>query len=460
MTRLYTTEVGLFVQDDFRVKRNLTLNLGLRWEYYTPVKERDGRLYNVVDSPFGPYREPGEPIWESDYNNFGPRLGLAWDISGDSRNVIRAGAGVFYSENMLRNVTILSQPPSRPNNAFLTRADFPSLRYPINPFTLDPAAFEAPISRLLVDPNHRTSYSEQWSFDYQREITRDLAATVGYVGNRGLKFLQVHFLNQIGVDGRRPDPTIGQIRYEANDGMSVYHGLQASLRKRYSRGLTFAAHYTYGKAITNGGGAEEGINDIQDPNNIRASRSRTTLSVDHVVNINYSWDLALDRLLSSSPGAFGRILLRGWSVNGITSLRSGFPLNITAGRDNFGSGQSLGQRPNYLGGNLREGTSDYRTSNLHAYVNRAPLAQSGRGQYGNVGAWVLAGPGSHIWDFSVFKNTAIKERVTLQFRTEFFNLFNHTNFSNPNTNLNSGTFGRITGAGASREIQFGLKLIF
>jgi hypothetical protein len=178
------------------------------------------------------------------------------------------------------------------------------------------------------------------------------------------------------------------------------------------------------------------------------------------VNINYSWDLALDRLLSSSPGAFGRILLRGWSVNGITSLRSGFPLNITAGRDNFGSGQSLGQRPNYLGGNLREGTSDYRTSNLHAYVNRAPLAQSGRGQYGNVGAWVLAGPGSHIWDFSVFKNTAIKERVTLQFRTEFFNLFNHTNFSNPNTNLNSGTFGRITGAGASREIQFGLKLIF
>ena len=280
------------------------------------------------------------------------------------------------------------------------------------------------------------------------------------LGNRGLKFLQVNFLNQVGANGRRPVPTIGQIRYETNDGMSVYHALQTSLRKRFGNGLTFAAHYTWGKAITNGGGAEEGINDIQDPNNIRGSRSRTTLSVEHIANINYGWEVPLGRLLSSSPSGFARVLLLGWSLNGIIGVRSGFPLNITAGRDNFGSGQSLGQRPNYIGGDLRQGTDDYRTSNLHLYVNRAPLVQGSRGQYGNLGAWLLTGPGNVVWDFSIFKNTLLTERVNLQFRAEFFNFFNHTNLNGPNTNLNSGTFGRITGAGASREIQFGLKLIY
>ena len=143
---------------------------------------------------------------------------------GSHKNVIRMGAGVFYAENMLRNVTILSQPPERPNNVLLSRVDTPGLRYPLDPFALDPSKFTAPISRLLVDPHHRTSYSEQWSFDYQREITRDLSFTVGYAGNRGIKFLQVNFLNQIGANGRRAVPTVGQIRYETNDGSSVYHG--------------------------------------------------------------------------------------------------------------------------------------------------------------------------------------------------------------------------------------------
>ena len=459
MTRLFTTETGIFVQDDFRVNRDLTLNLGLRWEYFSPVSERDGRLYNVADSPYGPFRAKGEPIWDSDHNNFAPRLGLAWDMFGSHKNVIRMGAGVFYAENMLRNVTILSQPPTRPNNVFLSRTDTPGLRYPLDPFALDPSKFTAPVSRLLVDPHHRTSYSEQWSFDYQRELTHDLFFTVGYAGNRGIKFLQVNFLNQVGANGLRTVPTIGQIRYETNDGSSVYHGLQTSLRKRYSHGLTFAAHYTYGKAITGGGGSEEGINDIQDPNNIRGSRSRTTLSLAHVASINYSWELPFAGFSWAKSGA-GKALLQGWSLNGITSVRSGFPLNVVSGRDNFGSGNAGGQRPNYLGGDLRAGTDDFAETSLHNFINRAAVAPNGLHQYGNLGAWVLTGPGVATCDFSAFKTTAIRERVKLQFRAEFFNVLNRVNFSNPSTNLNAGTFGRITGAAAPRELQFGLKLIY
>jgi hypothetical protein len=458
VARIQTTETGVFVQDDFRVRRDLTLNMGLRYEYYTPPTERDGRLYNVVDSPYGPFRDKGEPVWSPDRNNFGPRLGLAWDMFGSSKNVIRAGAGVYYSDNQLRGLTLITRPPDLPASLTLSRGDSPNLRYPVDPFRIDPALLVAPVSRIIIDPNHRTTYTALWSFDYQRQITSSTAATIGYVGNHGVKQLQLIFLNQFGADGRRPVPSIGQIRYEANDGMSLYHALQTSIRRRFSRGLTFNAHYTYGNVMINGGGSEEGLNDLQDPNNIRGSRSRAAQSLRHVLTMDYGWELPIGQFAGSN--AFAKALLRGWRINGITNLRTGFPLNITSGRDNFGSGQSLGQRPNYIGGDIREGTSNYRTTNEHNYINRAPFVQPGRSQYGNLGAFALTGPGSVTFDTSLFKNTVIRERATLQFRAEFFNFTNRPNFGGPNANLNSGTFGRITSASGARELQFGLKLLF
>jgi len=458
VARIRTTETGVFIQDDFRVRRNLTLNLGLRWEYYSPPTERDGRLFNVADSPFGPFRKSGEPVWNSDRNNFGPRLGLSWDMSGDSKNVIRAGAGTFYSENQLRGLTLITRPPELPASLVLIRGDIPNLSYPVNPFNLDPALLIAPVSRTIIDPNHRTMYALQWSFDYQREITANTVATIGYIGNHGVKQLQLHFLNLFGTNGLRPAPSIGQIRFEANDGMTNYHALQASLRRRFSRGFAFNAHYTYGKTLVNGGGSEEGLNDLQDHGNTRASRSRAAQSLEHLLTINYGWELPWNRL---SGSGIGKAVFGGWRVNGIANFRTGFPLNITSGRDNFGSGQALGQRPHYVGGqDIRAGTSDYRRSELHNYINRDAFIQPTRGQYGNLGGFVLTGPGSATIDFSLFKNTPIREKVTLQFRAEAFNITNRPNFGGPNANLNSGTFGRITGSSGAREMQLGLKLLF
>ncbi len=461
-SRMFTTEIGIYFQDDFRVRPDLTLNLGLRWEHYTPVRERDGELFNVVGDPYGPFRKKGEAIWEPDYNNFGPRVGLAWEVFGKRKNVVRLGAGVFYSENMLRNVSILNRPPALPYTLSVDRADNPGLaRYPIDPFNIDLSRFSAPVNRLLVDPEHRTSYSTQWTFDFQREITPNLSASFGYLGNRGLKFLQLNFLNQLVENGRRPVPNVGQIRFEANDGMSVYHAFQTSIRKRFSRGFTFNTHYTFGKSITNGGGSEEGINDIQDWRNVRASRSLTSLSVKHMFVADYGWDLPIYKLLGSPGSPVGRKLFDGWRVNGIATLRAGFPLEISSGRDNFGSGNARGQRPNLVpGAGIRTGTSDYRTSNAHNYINAAAFTPNLRGQYGNLGGWALIGPGSQVFDFSVFKNTPLRDRASLQFRAEFFNVFNRTNFGNPATALNSTLFGRITSANASREVQFGLRLLF
>ncbi|HUS06661.1 MAG TPA: hypothetical protein VMZ52_10210, partial [Bryobacteraceae bacterium] len=298
----------------------------------------------------------------------------------------------------------------------------------------------------------------QWNIDYQREITPNTAVTVGYVGNHGLKQLELHFLNTFDANGRRAVPSIGQIRFESNAGMSVYHALQTSLRRRFSRGFTFNAHYTYGKTIVSGAGSEEGLSDVQDPNNIRGSRGRAAQSLDHLLTANYGWELPLARFAGSS--GVGKVFLGGWRINGISTLRSGFPLNIVSGRDNFGSGQSLGQRPHYVAGQNMRLDSDFRSDPLHQYINRAAFVQPTQGQYGNLGAFVMNGPSSVVFDLSLFKNTMIRERVTLQFRAEAFNFTNRPNFGGPNTNLNSGTFGRITGASGSRELQFGLKLLF
>jgi hypothetical protein len=409
----------------------------------------------VVDSPYGPVRPPGSGAWEPDYNNFGPRFGLSWDIDGRSKNVVRTGFGMFYNDNMLRHVSLLLNVPDRPLTVVLDRRDFPNIRYPVDVAAVNPAQFGGPVSRTLEDPFHRTTYTEQWSFDYQRELVKDWGVSIGYIGNRGVKLQQIQFLNQIAANGNRPYPSIGQIRFDANNGSSVYHAVQATMRKRFSHGFLIEAYYTHGKAMTYGG-SEEGINDLQDKDCTRCSRSRTTLSLGDIGSINYGWDLPFQRV-SGLP----KILSTGWRVNGITSLRTGFPLNITSGRDAYGSGQPLGQRPNYVAGqDIRAGTDGFSDVNRHLFVNTAAFTPNTRGQYGNLGGYVLTGPGAATFDFSIFKSFPIRDRANLQFRTEFFNMFNRVNFSNPNTAQNSGNFGVITAAGAARELQFGLKLLF
>jgi len=159
LRRLRESQWGLYVQDDFRISSRLTVNLGLRYEYFAPVTERDGLLFNIVSDPFGPFRKQGDPIWDKDLNNFSPRFGLAWDLAGNSKNVIRAGGGVFYSPNSYREVTALVNPPDRPYTLQISSRDFPDLRYPINVASLDLNRFPGLATRNLFDPLQGTTYS-------------------------------------------------------------------------------------------------------------------------------------------------------------------------------------------------------------------------------------------------------------------------------------------------------------
>jgi len=371
LQRFPESQWGVYVQDDWIVAPRLTLNLGLRYEYYTPVIEKNGNMYNVGGDPFGPFAPRGLRAWNPDRNNFGPRFGMAWDISGNQKNVIRLGAGVFYSPNTYREVTILGNDPALPYEVRVFRSEAPDLRYPVN--ILDPATFaNLPVTanRLTFDRNQRTTYSEQWSAHYQREVVRNLAWQIGYVGNRGLKLLTVRFLNDFdpALNCRRPVPSIGRISYQEHSGNSAFHSLQTSLTKPFSHGFTFNTHYTWGRGVTYGGVDSTtafGNNMVQDPACFRCSRSRSIADIGHNFVLDGAWEVPAHRWAGAPSGAL-KVLLDGWQVNGIIPMFTGRPVNILSGRDNRGNGDSRPQRPHYMGGDvLVEG---YRTCNNHQFL--------------------------------------------------------------------------------------------
>ena len=473
--RMQESHWGLYVQDDFRVTPRLTLNLGLRYEYFTPTQERDNFLFNVVSDPYGPYRKAGEPIFDPDKNNFGPRFGFAWDIGGNSKNVIRGGMGVYYSPIANRNMSTMISPPELPAQITVAGSQT-NLRMPLDDRAIlgNLSAFPLPVGRLEYDPHARNSYSVQWSFNYQRALAKDLALETGYIANRGLKLQELNFLNDLepALGYRRGHPEFGRIQYLENSDMSVYHSLQITLRKRFSRGLQFNTHYTYGKNLTIGGVDQhtQARNDrVQDPENHAGSRGRSDADLQHVLRLDYAWDIPLASWIGAGSGP-AKALSSGWQIMGITSVRSGFPMFITSGRDNRGNGDSGNQRPDAVVG-VDALAGGYRDSSSHTFLNAAAFSdpctsrglKSPCGLFGNLGKNVLSGPGFANFDVSLFKNTRLTDRLTLQFRTEFFNLLNHANFMNPSATelqISSRSFGQITSASIPREIQFALKLLF
>jgi len=271
------------------------------------------------------------------------------------------------------------------------------------------------------------------------------------------------------VTNRRPVATTGRVSYQEHSGMSNYHGMQLSLKKRFSQGFMFNGHYTFGKALEQGGidnMTASGVSNVQDHRNIRASRGRHIADIRHNFSLDHSWDLPFDKWLGAGSPLVRR-LTGGWQLFGILAIRSGTPFFVTSGRDNYGLGTTAGQRsdlvlgvPVYLDG--------YAESNTHAYINRAAFAdpcdarglRRPCGVFGNVGSFGLDNPGLVYYDLSLFKNIKITERTSLQWRSEFFNIFNHPNWGAPQASATSATFTQITSSGRSREVQFALKLMW
>jgi len=460
---------GFFVQDDWRITDRFQLNAGVRYEYYPPLKG----AYNIASSdPFGPFIKNGDPMWRADKNNLGPRLGMVYDLLGNQKLVLRAGGGISYvPPTFLLYYGFAFLDPRIPFNPILAMADLPpdmKKTYPFdvsfvprviaNPSLLPPGLI---LSQYVTDYNARDQYAGQWNLSLQHAVTGTLAVEASYAGSRGLKISGVRWLNLPDpATGRRPHPEMGDIDFRENAGRSSYHAFQLSASQRLTHGLTFDLYYTLGKTLTYYGvdsSFTKNNNAIQDPNNVAGSYGPKESDIRHRWATVFSYHLPTAGFASRSR--FAGAVLRGWNLQGITSWRSGLPINVLAGADLVGNAYVDGQRPDVLGG-----VNPYiRDTNALVWLNTAAfdmVTPKRERRYGNLGYNALRGPSGFSFDAALHKTFPIREGHRLAFRFEMFNAPNHKVLNNPNANATNVNFGQILGASGGRNIQLALKYTF
>jgi hypothetical protein len=478
-----------YVQDDWKIRNRLTLNLGLRYEYAAPYYERDNRLSNfdpastnMVMASDGDISS--RALVDPDTKNFAPRLGFAF--APTRKMAIRGGFGISYIHyNRAGAGNLLPINGPQVVNAIVNQVNprDPAFRitgqgYPAG--IASPANFNPLTANITYVPkDYRSGYVESWFLSVQHEIAKDTLIDIAYVGNHALELLlfanfnQAHPFTSGTLAQNRPIPTFGDITYAFNGGAASYHSLQARFEHRSRAGLLLLNSFTYSHAIDNGSGSLENPNGNfpgpQDFYNLAAERA--TSAYDQTFNNTTSvvWPLPLGknkRFLHSLPEAADQVV-GGWEISAINQAESGQPVTVVYSpaavllvsgiQQDFRGANNY--RPNLIGNPIlaRGGPQ-----NGLPYLNAAAFAVPSGTPFGNAGRNIARAPAFNQLDFAMNKNFRLPgESARLQFRAEFFNLFNHTNFLAPNSNFSSGgAFGKITGAFDARLIQFGLKLTY
>jgi outer membrane receptor protein involved in Fe transport len=452
-----------FIQDDFKIKPNLTLNLGLRYEYYSVFYDPEERVVNpgTVANLFADpivLRDPKE-IYNPDRNNFLPRVGLVW--SPDQKTVLRGGAGISVGPQNLRHFyTMVRYSPKIGFRFTFTGAELESLgfKYPATNeegrALVEAGAFLQ--SYQVFDENNPNPESYHWTFDIQRQVSPTTVVRAGYVGTRGLRLTLSHDVNRPDrVTGITPVPRLLQSLYRDASDNTTYHGLELSLNQRFARDVTFNAHYTWSKTMAVAGGDHWGANDlaVQDESNFAANWGPIPSDRTHRFNLDVIYEAPFARWTGAS-GPMEQVL-GGWQFSGIFRASSGNALTV---------GQSSNydaSRPDYGGGDPY-----LHSGNRFEYLNPAAFSEIPEGdggaplRPGNVGKGSLRGPGAWDVDFAIAKGFSFKESYRLQFRAEMFNAFNHVNLLDPVTDITNGNFGRITRVGPARTMQLSGRFTF
>ena len=518
-----SNEWAAYFQDDWKFRRTLTLNLGVRWEYFGPPHNfrpgLDSNFYfgsadlpvpNPTSNPFFPVNDPqtarvvrggfqqrDHDIWQKDFNNFAPRVGFAWDVRGDQKVVIRGGGAISYDRiwnNLFENIRF-----NAPFFAFATVGAFgggagvpagplstPGL-YGV-PFTAaNTRLFNNPLFNPVPSPRHMdenlvTPYVQQFNLGVQYEFARDFLFEANYITTQGRGLTGLIDINTFngrnrGGNSRRPNPTIGGDNFRTNAFKSNYHGAQFIVRNRTWHGLQFNSHYTFARAIDE---VSDAFNNRagqrpMDNSNIKLDRGRADFDIRHRFVTGFTYDL---------PFRKDNRWLGGWVMSGVIQMQSGVPFSVFhSGQDPNADGYFT-DRAVFIGSTfpaayIRNQSPadgffnplDFEGMNTRvARLGAAAACGPGNGVVisntrwwcnGTSGRNILTGPVFNNVDFGLHKKFRLTEQTAIQLQANAFNVFNHPNFGLPVSNLNSSQVGRsISTVGTPRVIQLAIRLDF
>jgi len=488
--------IGAYFQDDWRVMPGLTLNLGLRWQYFEPWYENQNRQVNFAQIS-GAIEYAGQngnsrALYNSYWRDWEPRVGLAWTPGWLGKQMVIRGAYTVSSflEGTGTNLRLPLNPPfTQEFENIYTKLTFPSsttdqglavLASPGNPF--------ANVNIRLWDPNVRPSSVQQWNVSAQEQLSSSTVLTLGYVGQHGthlmvpMPYFQRQLFTNSAPAGCTPVPkstsctlpspflsgnpqlaSIAQISGTSSIGRQVYHGLQANILRRTNRGLEYQASYTWSKGMSDaigyygeGGQAASQSAYWQNLYNPRAEWGPSYFDATHVFTANYVYELPVGRgkHFGSSWNSVTNAFLGNWQTSGIYSFHTGFPLTVRA-TDASGT-NSRGARANCNGPARQLGSVGPAATWFDISSYSEPLA----GTLGSCGNGVLRGPDLSEFDFGVGKKIPISEAKWLEFRGEFINLTNTPIFNSPTMSVTSPLFGQIRSSQGERNVQLALKLYF
>jgi len=486
---------SLYVQDDYRVTPKLTLNLGLRWEFATPLWERDNLWSNFDPATNKLIQATNGSLYNRalvnpDYKDFGPRLGFAYSTT--PKTVIRGGYGISYS--------FFNRPGSAQEGINSPAAIFGIISQSIpaggavpstflttqRAFTTginNPANFN-PITTNIdyIPADTRWPYIQSWLFSVEQQLTKNTVLELAYNGNHSLRLPIIGDYNQanpnlpgatLGVQARRPNQSFGPITWLYPAGSNNYNGFSARLEHHFGNGLYFLNSFTWSKAL---GDSEQALESfpgysVANPQNIRnlaAEKAPTSFDVEfmNVTSVVYELPFGRGRKFGSQWNPVLDALIGGWEINTINTANSGNPINVyyspSAANDITGltqdwRGQAF-QRPNVSGQGISQTKSALVNNYFAGYTFTTPSASN---PWGDLGRNAFRAPSLEQWDLGVYKTFRLpREEMGLQFRSEFFNVLNHTNLGLPNATTTSAAFGTIRTTYAPRQIQFALKLMF
>jgi hypothetical protein len=476
---------ALYVQDDWKATRDLTINAGLRWDPWLPPHDLNDSLVGFqagARSTVAPNAPVGlqflgdrglqNSIFPKKFKNFGPRVGFAYNVGGRSKIVIRGAYGLFYGfpEGLLyqrtnqtqpRNFALsISNPANSWDNIFAgTTSPFPRAKTPVGQFGT--YNFTLPVAGGVLDPNSKVATIQDRNLTVEAQLTSSLAVSLAYVGNHVQHIMGSRQLNPAvysptatlaNTQARRIYQGLGAVEIASSYEYADYNGLQLNVTRRVSKGLHVLTNLTWAKIIDNTSSAIEGNAGPANPFDLNSSRG----PADYDVKLRYNLSLVYD-IPSAHVSRWAGAVINGWQVNTIFSASTGSPFTVLSGTDRSLSG---------IGGDYADRVGDpgrpANATSVTQYFNTSAYQAAATGTFGNSGRNSLRGPGVVNLDASAAKTFKLTDRFNLQFHTQAFNAINRANLNNPNATASSGTasFGRITSAASPRVLQFALRTTF